>query len=63
MIHGITMPIRPEHQWLYPIDWSQVSIRVRFNRAAGRCDHCRRPHGRQQKPLKRINRAKPTRRL
>lgn len=46
MIHGFTMPIRLEHRWLYPIDWEQVSRRVRFTRAQGRCDHCRRPHGR-----------------
>lgn len=42
---GKAMPIRPENRWLYPIDWVQVSLRVRFTRAAGRCDHCCRPHG------------------
>jgi hypothetical protein len=42
---GFTMPIRPEHRWLYPIDWKQLSTRVRFTRAGGRCDHCSRPHG------------------
>lgn len=40
------MPIRPEHRWLYPIDWRELSALVRFGRAAGRCEHCRRPHGR-----------------
>jgi hypothetical protein len=40
------MPIRPEHRWLYPIDWPEISRIVRFTRAAGRCEHCRRPHGR-----------------
>ena len=39
------MPIRPEHRWLYPIDWTQLSALVRFERAKGRCDHCGRPHG------------------
>jgi hypothetical protein len=39
------MPIRPEHRWLYPIDWPELSRLVRFTRAKGRCDHCARPHG------------------
>ncbi len=39
------MPIRPEHRWLYPIDWRELSNLVRFTRAKGRCEHCRRPHG------------------
>jgi hypothetical protein len=41
------MPIRPEHIYLYPIDWPQLSHFVRFVRAGGRCEHCRRPHGRR----------------
>jgi hypothetical protein len=45
VIQTTAMPIRPEHRWLYPIDWLQVSFRVRFTRAKGKCDHCRRPHG------------------
>jgi hypothetical protein len=40
------MPIRPEHRWLYPIDWRELSNLVRFKRAKGRCEHCQRPHGR-----------------
>ncbi|HEX8555101.1 MAG TPA: hypothetical protein VF695_10375 [Sphingomonas sp.] len=40
------MPIAPEHRWLYPIDWRELSNLVRFGRAKGRCEHCRRPHGR-----------------
>jgi hypothetical protein len=40
------MPIAPEHRWLYPIDWPQLSKLVRFRRARGRCEHCHRPHGR-----------------
>jgi len=39
------MPIRPELRWLYPIDWTQLSHAIRFGRAAGRCERCRRPHG------------------
>jgi hypothetical protein len=39
------MPIRPEHVFLYPIDWPQLSHLVRFVRAGGRCEHCGRPHG------------------
>ena len=40
------MPIAPEHRWLYPIDWRELSNLIRFGRAKGRCEHCRRPHGR-----------------
>jgi hypothetical protein len=40
------MPIAPEHRWLYPIDWPQLSHLIRFRRAKGRCEHCQRPHGR-----------------
>lgn len=40
------MPIRPEHRWLYPIDWPELSRLVRFRRAKGRCEGCGRPHGR-----------------
>ncbi|WP_242140648.1 hypothetical protein [Sphingomonas sp. TREG-RG-20F-R18-01] len=39
------MPIMPEHRWLYPIDWPELSRLIRFCRAKGRCEHCRRPHG------------------
>ena len=38
------MPIRPEHVFLYPIDWVQLSHQVRFVRAGGHCEHCGRPH-------------------
>lgn len=40
------MPIAPQHRWLYPIDWPELSRLIRFRRAEGRCEHCRRPHGR-----------------
>ena len=46
MTHRIVMPIAPEHRWLYPIDWRELSNFIRFRRAKGRCEHCRRPHGR-----------------
>lgn len=39
------MPIRREFRWLYPIDWRELSIAIRFKRAQGRCEHCGRPHG------------------
>lgn len=37
----------PEHRWLYPIDWPELSRLIRFGRAKGQCEHCRRPHGRR----------------
>jgi hypothetical protein len=40
------MPIRRQYRWLYPIDWPQLSAAIRFGRAKGRCEQCRRPHGR-----------------
>lgn len=39
------MPIRPELRWFYPIDWPELSRAIRFGRAQGRCEACRRPHG------------------
>lgn len=39
------MPIRREHRFLYPIDWTQLSAVIRFGRAKGRCESCGRPHG------------------
>ena len=39
------MPIRPTLRWLYPIDWRELSRSIRFRRAGGRCEACRRPHG------------------
>ena len=38
------MPIRPEFRHLYPSDWPAISRQVRFERAGGRCQSCRRPH-------------------
>ncbi len=31
-------PIRPENRDRYPGDWKQISERIRFERAAGRCE-------------------------
>ena len=39
------MPIAPQHRWLYPIDWRELSRSIRFGRAQGRCEQCGRPHG------------------
>lgn len=39
------MPIAPQHRWLYPIDWRELSRAIRFGRAQGACEHCGRPHG------------------
>ena len=38
------MPIRPEFRPLYPPHWPELSRRVRFERAGGRCQGCDRPH-------------------
>lgn len=32
------MPIRPENKARYPANWKEISERIRFNRAAGRCE-------------------------
>lgn len=32
------MPIRPENRARYPKDWPEISKRIRFNRAGGRCE-------------------------
>ncbi|MER7369665.1 hypothetical protein [Nonomuraea wenchangensis] len=32
------MPIRPENKILYPVDWPQISHRIRFERAGGFCE-------------------------
>lgn len=32
------MPIRPENKPRYPPDWDEISRRIRFQRAAGRCE-------------------------
>ena len=45
MTHRIVMPIRPSQRWYYPIDWRELSQCIRFERARGHCERCRRPHG------------------
>lgn len=32
------MPIRPENRSKYPPDWKEISARIRFERAGGRCE-------------------------
>lgn len=32
------MPIRPENRGRYPADWAEISRRIKFVRAAGRCE-------------------------
>jgi hypothetical protein len=39
------MPIRGDLKPLYGADWPDVSNRIRFDRAKGRCERCDRPHG------------------
>ena len=39
------MPIKRELRWFYPIDWPEISRRVRFERAGGVCERCGRRHG------------------
>jgi len=42
------MPIRPENLSRYPKDWPQISLRIRFERAKGRCEcegECGQAHG------------------
>lgn len=32
------MPIHPENRHRYPADWKDISARIRFTRAGGRCE-------------------------
>jgi hypothetical protein len=34
------MPIRPENKSRYPHDWKEISRRIRFERAQGKCERC-----------------------
>lgn len=41
------MPIAPENRARYPKDWKAISLRIRFERAEGRCEcdgRCGREH-------------------
>ena len=40
------MPIHPSMKGLYPPDWGEISQRIRFERAQGRCEWCGAEHGR-----------------
>lgn len=35
---AVLMPIRPENKARYPKDWPEISKRIRFERAKGRCE-------------------------
>lgn len=42
------MPIKPENKARYPSDWPEISHRIRFERAQGRCEcdgRCGHDHG------------------
>ena len=42
------MPIKPENRKRYPKDWKEISARIRFDRAKGRCEcdgRCGHDHG------------------
>ena len=39
------MPIHPSMKDLYPPDWDEISQRIRFQRAQGRCEWCGAQHG------------------
>lgn len=39
------MTIRPEERSRYPKDWPEISRRIRFERAQGRCEFCGAEHG------------------
>lgn len=39
------MPIRKDLKHLYPPDWKEISHRIRFGRANGRCEFCGARHG------------------
>lgn len=34
------MPIRPENKNRYPKNWAEISHRIRFDRAKGKCEKC-----------------------
>lgn len=44
------MPIRPENRDRYPATWPMISVRIRFERADGRCE-CRGECGRPTQHL------------
>lgn len=39
------MPIRPENKARYPKNWKEISKRIRFERAGGKCEKCSAPNG------------------
>jgi hypothetical protein len=45
MPSAVFKPIKRELRLFYPIDWLEISRRVRFERAGDVCEGCGRPHG------------------
>lgn len=48
------MPIKPENRKRYPKDWKEISNRIRFERAEGRCEctgECGAHHGKRCEAL------------
>jgi ribosomal protein S14 len=41
----VSVPIRPENRARYPKNWPEISRRIRFDRAKGKCEQCGAPHG------------------
>lgn len=39
------MPIKPENKDRYPENWKEISSRIRFERAGGKCENCGAEHG------------------
>jgi hypothetical protein len=37
---AVLMPIRPENKARYPDNWKEISHRIRFGRANGKCEQC-----------------------
>ena len=44
------MPINPELKHLYPKNWREISRRIRFERAGGKCERCAAPHDNRPVP-------------
>ncbi|OQB32240.1 MAG: hypothetical protein BWY07_01999 [Candidatus Hydrogenedentes bacterium ADurb.Bin170] len=40
----VILPISPDQKPLYPANWREISQRIRFDRAGGRCERCQAPH-------------------
>lgn len=45
------MPIRPENKARYPKNWKEISLRIRKERALGRCEFCKIAYNGQPHPV------------